>query len=785
MEIFLEKQKIFSIIFFLFVFVVLSLPLLSLPPLFEPIDWGKIIVFRAIFFLLIIFFCYILLFRDKLEVFLTTSKEKFKKVFSLINLLGLFWGWNFLATIFSVDINNSLWGDPFRAGGFVNFTLYILFGLFIFLIVFSEKKWRNLWIFSFVIGHLVSLVAIFQQFGLFSKVLIPFETRPGSTLGNPIFLGIYLLLMAFLALGFGLTTSNLRARIFYFFTFFIYFLITFLIAQTRAGFIGFVLGGCWFFFGYPCIKKKIKNIKILGFFLILLFLLGGYYFYSYTQSHLYIFQKMPPIISSALDRILSIFEGIKVEPSRLSSWRVSLKALKEKPILGWGPENFSIAFNKHYDPALPKLGGDTSEEGAVEWWDRAHNIFFDISVPSGIPAFIFYFLFIGLLFLKLEKIKRKKDNFSILANALQASFIGYFSANIFSFDSFSSYVIFWLLVAYSFYLIYTYSSNSYYQREKKVETKKINISFLANKTIRQLIFIFLILFLVLLFYHSTYLPALANTNLNIANDYARINKCDKSISLILDAKKFKKTLIDGHLARGYALVAQSCLSGNPELGEVISNLLERSVKYQPNDVRNWLLLGESYNLIIEQKKEIKESGPEIQKLKEKADNAFKKALELNPKRQIIYQEWAKTAIFLKEYSKAEERLKKCLSLNENFSPCYWLLSLTYGYMGDTQNFHYFMKMSEQKGYDLYNKQALTNLANMYIETDNYEGLVDVYKKLIGITGDSKEKAQYYASLAFVYKKLGQRKKARESALKALDLYPEAKKDVELFLKSLE
>jgi len=40
------------------------------------------------------------------------------------------------------------------------------------------------------------------------------------------------------------------------------------------------------------------------------------------------------------------------------------EGVKEKPLLGWGQENFNLVFNKYYEPSL---------YGQEVWFDRVHN----------------------------------------------------------------------------------------------------------------------------------------------------------------------------------------------------------------------------------------------------------------------------------------------------------------------------------------------------------------------------------------------------------------------------
>jgi len=78
--------------------------------------------------------------------------------------------------------------------------------------------------------------------------------------------------------------------------------------------------------------------------------------------------------------------------------------------------------------------------------------------------------------------------------------------------------------------------------------------------------------------------------------------------------------------------------------------------------------------------------------------------------------------------------------------------------------------------------AIPYLVQAYAAVENYAGLAETYPKLIEIEPDN---AQYYASLAFVYKELGQIKEAKKTALKIIELFPEHQQAAEEFLQTLE
>jgi len=60
-------------------------------------------------------------------------------------------------------------------------------------------------------------------------------------------------------------------------------------------------------------------------------------------------------------------------------WENVLPAIGERPLLGWGPENFEFAFWTHFDSRLY-----FEEYGSEVWFDRAHNMTIDTLVEVGV-----------------------------------------------------------------------------------------------------------------------------------------------------------------------------------------------------------------------------------------------------------------------------------------------------------------------------------------------------------------------------------------------------------------
>lgn len=742
-------------------FVILALPLLNLPPWFSPAQWGGVIIFRIVLTVLIFLFIWQNLF--KREFFSPKFSRDVKVIiFLLLALLGIF----LLATIFSLDPRFSFWGSPVRAGGFLNFIFYIIFAILAFLTL-NNKAWQKIWDLVFVVGVLVSIFALLQQFGFVSKLFIPFEVRPPSTLGNPIFLANYLLLLVFLVFSFGIKERDVLKKSFYFLSFFLFLFIIFL-TYTRGGYLGLFIGSLYFLFFYP---KRLLWFKIVFFALLILGVYGVYYVNTIPEFPEFI--KENKLLTKAASRLL--VENALQDP-RISAWKISWLALGTRPILGYGPENFSVAFDKFYDASLPGI------EKIVErsWWDRAHNFIFDISVTAGVPALIIYLSLFGALFWQLKKTKHRKGNKyenKIISHGIQATFIAYLTAIFFSFDTFSSFLMSLLLIAYSLNLI----SDTQYLPEKIQQKEKTFLLKLQKYKWSIISFIFIIFIWFIWVFNLK--PLYINAEINKAESLSQRSGCKEAIYK-MEKILPKRSFLDAYLRLGYSKVLLDCEAQmrTPQLSLAFFNkgqqMLKENIEIRPYDTWNWLLLINFTNALIE-----REKNPEkIKELKDEANFYFAKASQLSPKRQEILIEGIKTDLLTKEYQKAKEKSQKCIDLNPNLGDCYWLMGLTNIYLTENEKAAENIDIAKIKGYPVYSESSAMALAKVYVDTLNYQKAIAIYLGLIKI---KPREPIYHLYLALICREIGDFENAKKEALILLELSPENREEIEAFLQTLK
>jgi len=364
-------------------------------------------------------------------LFLAIYHKKYRPKLTTISLAFiLFLSLLTLSSIWGVDFSNSFWSKFERMTG-VLMWLH-LFCLFLVISSTFQKvsDWSKIFSVSVFIAALVSVAALFERAGIQN---FKFSDRGGATLGNTSFLGIYLLFNAFLALWMFFQKRNLAWRV-YSSIVLVLSIITMYAVDARAATFSF-LGGLFLLFilwlaFYP---KNSRNIKILG-------------------KVLLVISTVAFLVSVVLLFVPESFVQKKFIAlttwARVVNWRIAWKGFLEKPILGWGPENYLIAFTKFFNPCLfiPECGGEI-------WFDRTHNIVLDSLVTIGVAGFLSYLgLFITFLAVLWKRYLREKVIDFWTFGIFTVLPIAYFVQNLTVFDMATSLMMFILILAFGAFL---------------------------------------------------------------------------------------------------------------------------------------------------------------------------------------------------------------------------------------------------------------------------------------------------------------------------------------------
>lgn len=131
--------------------------------------------------------------------------------------------------------------------------------------------------------------------------------------------------------------------------------------------------------------------------------------------------------------------------TRLIFWDIADKSIKERPLIGYGPENFPIAVQNHFNPSL--LDKSFNFEA---WTDRAHNLYYDTGVAGGYPAIFLYILFfVSLIYASFLSYKNEifsREQFSIMFGLI----IAYLLQDLLVFDSIVSLITLFVFAGFIF-----------------------------------------------------------------------------------------------------------------------------------------------------------------------------------------------------------------------------------------------------------------------------------------------------------------------------------------------
>ena len=346
-----------------------------------------------------------------------------------------------VSTIFSVDPYKAFFGDIERGEGFLGMLHFFSFFVAS-LLVFDKKSWLTFFRLTLITG--VILLA-----DSFKEIISGEFVRAQSFVGNPTFTaGVFLFVIFSALLVFFMSGKKEFAwRIFSFLMIFGGTVGVFL-TGTRGAILGLLAGTALtvLYFAvkgggvYIKLSRKLSvNVRMASIILLALGVLSvGAFVITRKDS---VWQKIPGV-----DRFTHLSLDDPTLQTRLISAGVSLRAINpvdngaERLLIGYGWDNFNIAYNKHYNPEYMKYEN--------LWFDRAHDKLLDVLVMTGVLGLIAYLgMWISLFYLAFRKIHEKTYAIPIL-------FFGsaYFVQNLFVFDQISTYIPFFAFLAFAVFV---------------------------------------------------------------------------------------------------------------------------------------------------------------------------------------------------------------------------------------------------------------------------------------------------------------------------------------------
>ncbi len=333
-----------------------------------------------------------------------------------------------VADILGVNFEKSFWSNYERMEGYI--TILHLFAYFVVLISFLkvQKRWDQLFNVMIVASCVMGLI------GLGELIKNDFQVgRLSTTLGNAIYLAVYMLFHIFITLYclFRDEIKNWGLRHYFYIGALILQTVNLYFTATRGTILGLIGGLLLTALLIALFETRRKTLRKLAIGMIVAIVIFVGLFVGLKDAS---FMKQSPV----LNRFATISLDSGTAATRFTIWNMAYQGFKERPLLGWGQGNFPYVFNKYYDPEL---------YSAEPWFDRAHNVFFDWLTAAGIFGLTSYLLiFVAALY---QLWRKKEDDFTIVGKSILTGLLAaYFFHNIFVFDNLISYILFFTIIAY-------------------------------------------------------------------------------------------------------------------------------------------------------------------------------------------------------------------------------------------------------------------------------------------------------------------------------------------------
>lgn len=676
-------------------------------------------------------------------VFLMFLDSTYRPKFSWVLVAaGTFLAVMTVADFMGVNPHRSFWSNYERMEGLITLAHLFLYFIIAGSVMATERMWNWFWRTSLCASMIVATNAFLQLAG--KADIHQSATRLDATFGNSAYLAVYALFHVFLAMFLFVRERSTNPWRYLYPVIAVVNVAVLYFTQTRGSFLGLVGGTFLALLLVAFFDKEHTQWKryAIGGLVGVVVLIGLFVQFRDAQW----IQKSP-----TLQRIASISLSDSTTQSRFMIWQMSLDGFKERPILGWGQDNFLYVFSKYYNPKM------WNQE---PWFDRSHDVFFDWLIAGGILGLLSYLSLFGAILYYLWFAKKK--HLSVLERSILTGMLaGYFIHNIFVFDNLTSYIIFFAFLGY----IHTLHAE---EKAEPAQKKKRDERLEAGDVAIMSIVIF----------------ALTAGMIYMVN----IRNIDANMALIKSISPDGVMVPDGKGGEKIALkdVLDQDLFGS---GEALEQLVQFAVQATdprvPENVRQ-----DFYDLTASEfDKQLAKDPTNLRTQSfaatfyarfgqyEQALEHFKIALELSPKRQSTYLDLGMMFVAKGDYAQAEEVTKTGYELEtaNTDSRIAYATALVYNKKFDEEAALMASVADSPTPYD-------NRILNAYSVTGKHDKVIALVRAKIA---RGYATSRDYLILGSTYAKLGQKENALAAVEKAMELDPSLKEQGAAYIEQIK
>jgi O-antigen ligase len=559
-----------------------------------------------------------------------------------------------LATLTSLAPGLSLWGSYEWRQGTYTFLCYVILFFLVACNLRSEAQVGRLLTAVLFASLFVSLYGILQHFDLDP---LPWQGiavgRVFSTMNHPNFLGAYLTMVIPLTVGCLLNSSlkpGLKPGCALLLALQI---VCLLFTFSRSSWLAFLVSILVFAFLGALGRGKTGRflIFVIALTCILLILAGLAYL---DPGGLFSYSPLEPVHSFLRGKSAAA-------QIRALGWGATVRLIGARPVLGYGPESFALAFAGVYPPRLAIYGGPIATGG------RAHNEWLDLAVIIGVPGVALYLLVLAVVFRRGWKARDSANpRRQAITIALLSAIAAYLAQNQLSFGTVTSFSLLWLFMAVIVAL------EKIQQRgvsgptlSAPLPTLPGGLRVIGYGTLTAFVLVFVVL--------TNGVPVVADIYARQGAMAATAGGWDRSIEAYKQALRLCPNQGRYHrfLAAGYL---NRALTGDRDKGHFLAAETEllTAVRLSPFDLGYRLALGGLYyqwGLLFDTDR----LGLALE--------AYHQAAELSPTNPDVYTRWGLVYHALKRYDEALEKYHQALRLDPYHVLAYTCLGDTYTALG--------------------------------------------------------------------------------------------------------
>lgn len=619
----------------------------------------KIIIFRSLTLLML----------GAYVVLLVSDYTRYRPRVTLINIAVIAFFFSFLISTFAgADWYRSFWDNHERMLGLFTIFHYAVYYFIATSVIKEKNDWRWLLRFFLFAGSVVMLIGVLQKINP-ELLLNRGSSRVSATLGNPIYYSGYGLFLFYVGLILFWKESVKGWKYFAVVGGVLGFLGIFL-GGTRGTLLGLIASVGVLMTSYFFTLKEHKKIRqTIGAVIVGGVIIFGVLF-AFRQTNFV--QRIP-----AIGRLFSVSFTSSTGATRVMAWKIATQAWKDKPVFGWGPNNFYYAFNKYYRSEFLERGwGET-------WFDNAHSAIFNTLAVQGIIGLLAYAaLFVVSIFCLWRAWKEGRIDKHIFAIG-SAFLVGHFVHNSTVFENPTSYLYFFFFLAFI-----NSVSRCPNDADLRIKEKK-------EKTISPALTVTVSVAVLFLIYSTNINVARANmTSLRVLGAMQNGQMVAETYQKAVEAGSPHIDDIRSDFVRSLIMIIPQYVNAGfvdkaKKLYQIGYDESKKNLVLHPLDIRTHLQLAQ----LIQQGMMVLKNPP--QSLAE-AEAVLKDAFVKSPKRQQIIYQLSMLELLMDKSDEAISLLQTAIDDDAAIGESWWRLALVYYEAGEIDKAKETIKEAEKR-----------------------------------------------------------------------------------------